>query len=264
MNTCANIRLLAALLCLVCLSVAFTTENRQAALNEEANKLMEQGRLDEALALYSKALNLEADGEPVVHSNMGSVFYKKQDFANALAEYAASLQTAEQEQLKSDILFNMGDAYFRQGDYEKASQAFLESLVLNPQDADTRYNLELSQKELRKQQQEQNKQDQQDDKQQDQDKQEQQDQSKQEDKQDQQQQDQQEQQQQEQQQEQQQQQQQDQQDKQQPDKQEQVPLEQMKRLLQSINQDDKEAQKEKVQLQIQKQNKDKGDVDKDW
>jgi Ca-activated chloride channel family protein len=54
--------------------------------------------------------------------------------------------------------YNLGNAAYKQGDYQTAVQNFKQALALDPSNADARYNLELALRELKKQKDQQDKQ----------------------------------------------------------------------------------------------------------
>ncbi len=131
----------------------FTDRNRQAELNKEGNECYESGEMERALTCYTKALNRKyEESKPLLHTNIGNVFYKLGEYDKALAEYLLANSMAENDSIKADSYYNSGNAYFQKQMYEKAVESYIESLKINPDNEDARHNFELSLKMLEQQQ----------------------------------------------------------------------------------------------------------------
>ena len=197
------------------LAVLPNTANAASASSEakRAGKFYKEGKYDEALEKYDKALEIAPD-DYRLHYNRGSALYRKGDFPGAEGSFLKSLATDE-EGMEEKSIYNAGNSKYRAGEalektdpnsalknYKEALQYYRRSIDAAPEDMDAKYNYEFTLnkiKDLEKQsdqkQQQQDQQEQQDQEQQKQDQQQQKDQEQQ--KQDQQQQKQQQQQQQE-------------------------------------------------------------------
>lgn len=117
-----------------------------------------------AASEYIGALQLQPDSiKPYLNTGNSLMKLGKVKEAQALYGTALNLQNTRQE--KSDLLYNLGNTFFKTEDYEKAIAAYKKSLRINPDQTDALYNLSQA---MRKLQQEQN-QDQQDQDQEDQD-----------------------------------------------------------------------------------------------
>jgi Ca-activated chloride channel family protein len=199
------------------LTLVTTACNNQAVarLNNEGNEAFENGDLVAAIEAYRNA-QVEGPDVPEPYYNAGNVYYRQEDYENALLQAYQALRSAD-EPVAQSTFYNIGNVQFNTQDYEAAIESYKEALRINPNDIDAKHNLELALRQLQQQQQQQDQQQQQQDQQQQQQDQQQQ---------DQQQQDQQQQQQQQQQNQQQQQQQQQNQDQQQQPQQPQDPQQQ--------------------------------------
>lgn len=145
------------------------------------NKAMETGDLDKAEMLYNKALEKQSnlfEGQ----YNLGNVAYKKGDYETAANQFQQAVSLAQTNEQRAKAYHNLGNSQLQSKKYEESIKSYKESLKLNPQDDETRYNLAYAQKMLKQQQQQnqdQNKdQDKQDQENKDQEKQEQKDQDK--------------------------------------------------------------------------------------
>jgi Ca-activated chloride channel family protein len=115
----------------------------------EANFLHSQGRYNEALASYLKALDYE-DAAPYAEYGLGSVYYSLDEGKAALERFAASremlesLPAASHRELLYRNYYNSGLALFGEGDFSGAAAAFREALKTDPVRLEAKRNLELS------------------------------------------------------------------------------------------------------------------------
>lgn len=196
-------------------------------LVNQGNDAYNDGDYIQAQEKYDEALAIDPNIS-LAEYNTGDVLYKEQKFAEAIEKYKTLTETLEDDELRSKAYHNLGNSYLEAQQYDQSVKALKNSLKLNPSDEDTRYNLAYAMDKL-KQQQEQQKQDQNKDQNKDQDK----------DKQDQNK---------------------DQQDQQQPQP-NQMSKEDAERMLDALNNDEKQVQKK------MKKKKGKGaneKIEKDW
>ena len=73
----------------------------------------------------------------------GNDAYLRGDYAAAVAAYE---ELDRQGLVSADLAFNLGDAYYRQGNLGRAIWAFERAAALDPDDEDTRYNLKQAHK----------------------------------------------------------------------------------------------------------------------
>ena len=64
--------------------------------------------------------------------------YKMNDYQSAIRNYEQILSSSEHE----DIYYNLGNAYFRNGDIGKSVWAFEKAFILDPRDPDIKFNLD--------------------------------------------------------------------------------------------------------------------------
>ena len=184
---------------------------------------------------YRKALDKNKDSFEAKF-NIGDALFKQEKYDKAAEQFEILAETTDKNNKElAKVYHNLGNSYFALKKYEKSIEAYKNSLKINPDDNETRYNLIAAMKMLQQQKDQKKNQDKNKDKK-DQDKQKQQQQKDQQNKQDQNK-DKQQQQQQEQQ-----------KQKQQKKQQQQKPEEQMsqqdaQRLLKAIQQDENELQK---------------------
>lgn len=87
----------------------------------------EQGNYEEALRIYKAIINIDNTFR-TAHINLGSLYYRMQQYEQALDCFGKALH------LKEDyiVLFNIGSLLFRVGQYKKAIIALNQSIALNP------------------------------------------------------------------------------------------------------------------------------------
>lgn len=238
----------------------FAQEN--AAANEQIDKgntLYKEGKFGEAEVNYREG---QANGaDPFISGfNLGDALFKQERYEEAATAFQSLPNLTDDKEKKAAAFHNLGNSFLKAQKYQESVEAFKQSLRNNPRDLDTKYNLayakRLLQEQQQQQQQNQDNQDNQDKEDQKEDQQQQQNQDNQDKKNEEQKQD-------EQQQQNQDQQQQDQQQQQQEQQQEnKISKEDAERMLDALNQDEKEIrdrlEKQKVKVGV------KGKAEKDW
>ena len=99
--------------------------------------LADEGKIEEALSHYSKALQLNAS-HPEIHNNLGNVLAKMGKFHEAEAHYLKALQI-EPEYAKAHN--NLGNLLAAEGRLDEAINHYSESLRLRPDYAEAHSNL---------------------------------------------------------------------------------------------------------------------------
>lgn len=132
-----------------------------------AGKLYKKGNYAAASAEYRRAL-LKDSLYAKANFGLANSAYQEGHYDQAksyLERLAGTAQLPQRHQ--ADVLHNLGNVAMKQKDYRAAIEAYEESLIRNPQNEATRYNLVLAQRLLKQQEQQkdnkqqQNKQDQQ-------------------------------------------------------------------------------------------------------
>ncbi len=109
---------------------------------KQGNRLFKNGRYEDALKAYNDAL-IDQPNSSILHFNAGDAAYGMRDYANAEKEFAQAAQSAI-PLLKSTAHYNRGDAFFREGRLPEAIDAYKDSLRINPNDQDAKYNLSVA------------------------------------------------------------------------------------------------------------------------
>ena len=132
----------------------------------QGNALYEAGSFDAAARQYDMAAQALPDAA-AVHFNLGNALFKQQRFNAAVEHYARALTTAAPGPagLEGRLKFNLGNVAYQRAlqalpdaqqalpHLQSAVTYYRDSLEVDPQQGDARYNLELAQTLLRQLQQ---------------------------------------------------------------------------------------------------------------
>jgi len=129
-------------------------------LNKEGNSAYAKQAYEEALSAYQFA-QIESPELAEPYYNAANSLYRQGMYAEALEQLSQALNFAKEESLAENSFYNLGNSSFSTQEWENAIEAYKEALLLNPDDLDAKYNLELAlqqqeQKEEQEQDQEQN------------------------------------------------------------------------------------------------------------
>ena len=131
------------------------------------NRDFRKGEFREAEIDYRKAL-VKDSLSVAANYNLANTLYREGDYAQAQQTLERVKDTAPMTAASADYYFNLGDVALQQQDYQKAVEAFGESLIRRPDDLQAKENFIYAKKMLQNQQNQQN--DQQNDQNQDQNK----------------------------------------------------------------------------------------------
>ena len=106
-----------------------------------------EAEIDYRKALVKDSLSLAAN------YNLASTLYREGDYAQAQQTLERVKEVAPMTEYAADYYFNLGDAALQQKDYQKAVEAFAESLLRNPGDLQAKENFIYAKKMLQDQQQ---------------------------------------------------------------------------------------------------------------
>lgn len=121
----------------------------------EGNGLYNKEKYAEAVVSYKKA-NMQVAAYYKSAFNLGNALYFQKNYKEAIPQYELALKGTKDKLEKAAAYHNIGDAHMQEKAYDKAIEAFKNSLRNNPNDEETRYNLALA-KEKKKQKEEEDK-----------------------------------------------------------------------------------------------------------
>ncbi len=125
-------------------------------LIREGNKLYNQLKFSEAEIAYKKALSKDPNYNKAAY-NLGNAIYQQNRAKEAVSQFELAAKTTTDKMGKAQTFHNMGNSFMKQKQYAKAIEAYKNALRNNSKDDETRYNLALAQKMLKNQQQNKNK-----------------------------------------------------------------------------------------------------------
>ncbi len=113
----------------------------------------QEGAYDQALESFIQGQLKDPDSPEVLY-NIGNAYYKSGDYQAARDHFSQALSKASPE-LKSRLLYNLGNTAFRQGQLEEAVKDYEAALQLTPKDQQAQENLAYVKKQIQQQQQQQ-------------------------------------------------------------------------------------------------------------
>lgn len=142
----------------------------QSAFCQSAHKLLRQGdraysdeQYDAAEERYRKSIDKKFSAKGVY--NLGNSIYEQDRFEEAVSHYEQAVQNTGDDVSRAEALYNLGNAQLQSGQLEDAISSYKDAIRLNPGDDDFRQNLykaKLLRREQQQQQQEQQQESQQD------------------------------------------------------------------------------------------------------
>lgn len=122
----------------------------------EAEKDLAENDFASAEAAYRKAIAKDPSNT-VARYNMGNLYYNKEKVSQAKDRLKQASEVAGTKEEKHRIFHNLGNSFMKQKNYQQAVEAYKNALRNDPSDEETRYNLALAKEMLKKQQQNQDK-----------------------------------------------------------------------------------------------------------
>ncbi len=115
------------------------------------NSFFQKKDFNKAAVEYEKALQVNKNSVKGLY-NLGNTRYETKEFDKAIEYYKAAAETAENDNIKANAYHNLGNAFINKKKYQEAVDAYKNSLRLNPQDIETKYNLAQAMKKIQKNQ----------------------------------------------------------------------------------------------------------------
>ncbi len=108
----------------------------------QGNARFDEGDYEAALRAY-QAAQVAAPDRPEGYFNAANALFGLVEVERALAALEQALRTADDD-LAVDAYYNMGNIYYEIGFYDLAVEFYQNALLLDPEDSDVRFNLELA------------------------------------------------------------------------------------------------------------------------
>jgi len=162
-----SIRVILTALCILLVNGSlFGQEEREYI--RKGNKLYKKSEFAGSEGMYRRAQTQEKQGGDAGF-NLGDALYKQGRFGEAAGEFSKAVATTEDDSLKqAEGYYNLGNSLLKEQKFEESIGAYINSLKLNPENIQAKYNLAWAQDQLKKQEEQQKQQDQDQDKDQEQ------------------------------------------------------------------------------------------------
>jgi len=119
---------------------------------KKGNDLYQQKKYKEAADNYNKAVEKKS-GSLEGQFNLGDAFYKQKQFDKASEQFNKIAESSNNKAVAAGAYHNLGNTLLENKKLEESIAAYKKSLLNNPKDEETRYNLAYAQEQLKKQQQ---------------------------------------------------------------------------------------------------------------
>jgi len=136
------------------ISVQTTLAQSERKLIREGNKSFENKKYSDAEVAYKKSLNKNQKSYEG-NFNLGDAYYKQRKYDEAARQFDMLKLQKKDKNTHAGALHNLGNTLLQSQKYQESIEAYKQSLKLNPKDEDTRYNLAYAQAMLKQQQQQQ-------------------------------------------------------------------------------------------------------------
>ncbi len=124
------------------------------SLIKEGNEKYKQDDFSGAQQSYEQATTKDPSSG-AGNYNLGNAYYQQQQYDKAIEQFKKAGEIATSPETRANAYHNMGNAYLQQKKYQESVDAYKQALRDNPADADTKYNMAYAQQMLKKQQQQQ-------------------------------------------------------------------------------------------------------------
>ena len=132
------------------LSLALNAQTKEI---RQGNRNFRNGNYSEAEKYYKNSLDKKYNDK--AQFNLGDVYYQQNNFEEASRSFQSVADRNVPKNLEANSYYNLGNSLMEQQKYAEAFDAYKKSLMINPDDEDARYNLEYARQKMIMQQQEQ-------------------------------------------------------------------------------------------------------------
>lgn len=122
-----------------------------ARKNQKGIEAYRQGKFAEALEQFLSAKGLKAEA-PQLKNNTAAALYQLKKYQEAVDEFSR-IDPAKLGTDRADFHYNLGNAYYRLGQFPQALESYKRCLLLHPDDLAGKKNFELTLKRIQEQQQ---------------------------------------------------------------------------------------------------------------
>ncbi len=150
-------KLIVTALCLLSVNASLSAQEEREYIRK-GNKLYKKSEFAGSEGMYRRAQTYEEQGGDAGF-NLGGALYRQGRFSEAAAEYGNSAATSEGDSIRqAEGFYNLGNSLAKEQKFKESIGAYINSLKLNPDNIQAKYNLAWAQDQMKKQQEEQQKQ----------------------------------------------------------------------------------------------------------
>ncbi len=121
----------------------------QSLYVRKGNKLYKEKQYESAAMEYQKSLEANA-GDPVARFNLGNAYYRNKNYNGASDAFNPLLTENNQNAVRQKAYYNKGVSLSREEKLEESIEAYKQAVRMNPSDEDARINLQKALLEWRK------------------------------------------------------------------------------------------------------------------
>ena len=117
---------------------------------EDPDELYRQGHFEEAESIYAE-LDMDQPKDIRFRYNRGCAAFQNSNFEGAAAAFKSVLRRSEDNETRFKASYNLASTAFKQGDLQSALLHYKQAILIDPENEDVRYNLELTLREIDRQ-----------------------------------------------------------------------------------------------------------------
>jgi tetratricopeptide (TPR) repeat protein len=117
---------------------------------KKGNALYKNSKYKDAEIQYRKALEIDPNSN-IAKFNLGTAYYKQGNFQEAMKYFDAVDQKNFDKQNLASAYYNLGNSYLQSKNYNESIESYKKALQNNPKDYDAKYNLEFARRMLQEQ-----------------------------------------------------------------------------------------------------------------
>jgi tetratricopeptide (TPR) repeat protein len=125
-----------------------------ARKNQQGIQAYQEGKFSAALQDFLSAKGIKPDA-PELKNNTAAALYELKKYKEAVDEFSR-LDPSRLHLAKGDFYYNLGNSYYRLGQFPQALENYKKNLLQNPDDSDGKKNFELTLKKIQEQKQDKN------------------------------------------------------------------------------------------------------------
>ncbi|MFK7970112.1 MAG: tetratricopeptide repeat protein [Bacteroidia bacterium] len=118
------------------------------------NQAYGDGRYNDAMTYYLKALGKDAESNRALF-NLGDSYFQQGNYDTAANAFTRAALNAKEAEDRADAFYNAGNALYKGEKYDKAIESYIRALQANPNHPEARKNLQYAIREMQQQQQQQ-------------------------------------------------------------------------------------------------------------